>query len=506
MPTVVLLDVSLSMLRRVKTPDEELVERKQLAIRGLHAFFDFLSSKFKLEFSALLAFSSLWEIVVPFTRDYQSLKQGCITVDTYDKTSFDNGFSGVVGHVIEEWGTSVPCQVILVTDGRTGSGQGSLRDLLDGKRANKGNPDHDQPSPFPIPFPCKIHVVCIANSNELGADLMLFQRLCDSTGVGGSVYVPDMPLTFQSVQNAFMRLAQTHYVSYEGTLSCGHLQSKITLSPPPDFTTVLETSRKTSGQEKNRRLPNELSICGFLDVADIGSPPHLSRHLVIPIPTAVADGKEKEGGKDTTKDGEEDGKIPCFCVLLHGSLKVEKMVAIVSLDSDWFGMLHSWADSKKKSNLVLTTFKPGENIPWLGNIQKLGPAAELDINPYQSADNDEAETSPFPVMPSQRRSYNSQANVVWIKPSGLQSDVQKLLRYAKRLPEKQGQFYKELNRLRRAALCYSYVGLLDVLASMLDKECNKANAKVTRQLKHASESLRAVTSMDLNKPITPLVD
>lgn len=504
MPTVVLLDVSLSMLRCVKTPDEEFIERKQLAIRGLYTFFDFLSSKFKLEFSALLAFSSLWEIVVPFTRDYEALKQGCITVDTYDKTSFDNGFSGVVGHVIEEWGTSVPCQVILVTDGRTGSGQGSLRELLDGKRTNTLNPD--QPSPFPIPFPCKIHVVCIANSNELGANLTLFQRLCDSTGVGGSVYVPDAPLSIQSVQNMFTRLAQTHYVSYEGTLSCGHLQSKITLSPSPDFTTLLETSKKAGGQERIRRLPNELSICGFLDVADIGNPPHLSRHLVIPISTSSADGKEKEGSKDVNKDSEEDGKTPCFCVLLHGSLKVEKMVAIVSLDSDWFGMLYSWADSKKKSNLVLTTFKPGEKITWLGNMQKLGPAAELETNPYQPIDNEEGETSPFPVMRSQRRSYNSQANLVWIKPSGLQSDVQKLLRYAKRLPEKQGQFYKELNRLRRAALCYSYVDLLDVLANMLDKECAKANSKVARQLKHAAESLRVAPSMELNKAITPLSD
>ena len=83
-------------------------------------------------------------------------------------------------------------------------------------------------------------------------------------------------------------------------------------------------------------------------------------------------------------------------------------------------MLYSWADSKKKSNLVLTTFKPGEKITWLGNMQKLGPAAELETNPYQPIDNEEGETSPFPVMRSQRRSYNSQANLVWIKPSGLQ--------------------------------------------------------------------------------------
>lgn len=328
MPTVVLLDVSLSMLRHVQTPEDEFVERRHLAIRGLHTFFDYLSSKFKLEFSALLAFSSLWEIVVPFTRDYQALKQGCITVDVYDKTSFENGFSGVVGHVIEEWGTSVPCQVILVTDGRTGSGQGSLRELLEGKRKENS----DQPSPFPIPFPCKIHVVCIATANELGGDLMLFQRLCDSTSVGGSVYVPDMPLTVQSVQNVFTRLAQTHYISYEGTLSCGHLQSKITLSPPPDLTSILEVSKKTKGQEKTRRLPNELAICGFLDVADVGSPPHISRHLVIPLASSSGDSKDKEGSKETAKDSEEDGKTPSFCVLLHGSLKVEKMVAIVTLE------------------------------------------------------------------------------------------------------------------------------------------------------------------------------
>ncbi|KAJ7365923.1 snRNA metabolic process [Desmophyllum pertusum] len=454
------------MLRRVQTPEDEFIERRHLAIRGLHTFFDYLSSKF---------------------RDYQSLKQGCITVDVYDKTSFENGFSGVVGHVIEEWGTSVPCQVILVTDGRTGSGQGSLRDLLEGKRKKNS----DQPCPFPIPFPCKIHVVCIATSNELGGDVMLFQRLCDSTGVGGSVYVPDMPLSVQSVQNVFTRLAQTHYIGYEGTLSCGHLQSKITLSPPPDLSSIFETSKKAKGQEKTRRLPNELSICGFLDLVDVGNPPHISRHLVIPFASSSGDSKDKESGKETVKESDEDGKTPSLlCALTWksesrengGHCHIRVSITRYNYISDWFGMLHSWADSKKKSNLVLTTFFPGENLSWLGNMQKLGPAAELDTNPYQSAENDEAETTPFPVMPSQRRSYNSQANVVWIKPSGLQSDVQKLLRYAKRLPDKQGQFYKELNRLRRAALSYSYLGLLDVLANMLDKECHKVTADVARQL------------------------
>ena len=334
MPTVVLLDVSLSMLRRVQTADDQdNLQRRHLAIRGLYTFFDQLSIKFKLEFTALVAFSSLWEIVVPFTRDYESLKQGCMSVDVYDKTCFENAFSGVVGHVIEEWGATVPCQVVLVTDGSVGSGYGSLKNLLEGG----GDRSADQPCPLPFPFPSKLHVVCIGTQPETAGNLASFQMLCDLNGEGGSVYVPDAPLSVQSVQNMFTRLVQTHYVNYEGDLLCGHLKSKVSLSPPPDFSfswnsMLDEKNSKSKLKEKLKRFPNELSICGFLDLSDIGNPPCLTRHLVIPLGSLADDKLEldrnAEGGKDTA---EEDGKVPSFCVLLHGSLKVEKMVAIVQI-------------------------------------------------------------------------------------------------------------------------------------------------------------------------------
>jgi hypothetical protein len=81
-------------------------------------------------------------------------------------------------------------------------------------------------------------------------------------------------------------------------------------------------------------------------------------------------------------------------------------------------MLYSWADSKKKSNLVLSVFSPGVEIPWLGNLKRLMPSAEMQDNPYKL--DREVEESPFPVETSRRRSYHSQASVVWIKGSGLQ--------------------------------------------------------------------------------------
>lgn len=47
----------------------------------------------------------------------------------------------------------------------------------------------------------------------------------------------------------------------------------------------------------------------------------------------------------------------------------------------------------------------------------------------------------FPVRPTEKRSY-SQTNVVWIRQAGLQSDIQKILRHARKLPEKTQHFYK----------------------------------------------------------------
>ena len=35
------------------------------------------------------------------------------------------------------------------------------------------------------------------------------------------------------------------------------------------------------------------------------------------------------------------------------------MGALCKVGENWFGLLYSWADSKKKSNLMLSIFEPG---------------------------------------------------------------------------------------------------------------------------------------------------
>uniref|UniRef100_A0A4W3JRD3 Integrator complex subunit 14 n=1 Tax=Callorhinchus milii TaxID=7868 RepID=A0A4W3JRD3_CALMI len=130
MPTVVLLDVSLSMTRPVSMEGSEEYQRKHLAAHGLSMLFEHMATNYKLEFTALVAFSSLWELMVPFTRDYNTLQEALSTVDDYDKTCLESALVGISNIVQEEWGVCIPCQIILVTDGSLGIGRGSLRHSL----------------------------------------------------------------------------------------------------------------------------------------------------------------------------------------------------------------------------------------------------------------------------------------------------------------------------------------------------------------------------------------
>lgn len=52
------------------------------------------------------------------------------------------------------------------------------------------------------------------------------------------------------------------------------------------------------------------------------------------------------------------------------------IIEFSSIRPEWFGMLYSQADSKKKSNLMMSLFEFGsEPLPWLGRISQLGPAS-----------------------------------------------------------------------------------------------------------------------------------
>uniref|UniRef100_A0A8C6SER1 Integrator complex subunit 14 n=1 Tax=Neogobius melanostomus TaxID=47308 RepID=A0A8C6SER1_9GOBI len=441
MPTVVLMDVSLSMTRPVAQDGSEEYQRKNLAVHGLNMLFEHMASNYRLEFTALMAFSSLWELLVPFTRDYNALQDALSNLEDYDKTCFEAALNGVSNVVQQEWGSACPCQ-LQMTDAME-----NLEELL---------------------------------------------RL---SGGDGEIFTVDGQLCMKSVQAMFGKLIDHAYSPFHAVLHCGNLSSDVQVFPRPEPIIVDEEV-----DPMPRTVSSDLEIVGFVEIADIASPPVISRHLVLPI--AVSKDVD-EVGTGATEEPEEEvsasqmaGKSPNFCVLLHGSLKVEGMVALVQTGPEWYGMLYSQADSKKKSNLMMSLFEPGPGpLPWMGKITHLGPVSEAAENPYGEDDS----KSPFPVQPQVKRSY-AQNVTVWIKASGLQTDVQKILRNARKLPDKTQTFYKELNRLRKAALAFGFWELLKGVADLLERECtllpDSAHPDAAFQLSHAAQQLKLASTGD----------
>lgn len=94
-------------------------------------------------------------------------------------------------------------------------------------------------------------------------------------------------------------------------------------------------------------------------------------------------------------------------------------------------------------NVTLCLFKLGANVaPWLGNLQQLGP--KEDLVQKKTAQGDTATIPSFPVKCANKKSYIATPvqTTVWLSAEGLNSDIQKLLRHARKLPEKAAQFYK----------------------------------------------------------------
>lgn len=332
------------MLRPASKEKPDLT-RQSLACSGLEWFFGYMSDCHPLEYTCLLSFSSACDVVVPFTRNYASLKEKLDSTTVLDRTDLYAALGAMVEIVVGEWGPFTPCQAILVTDGSPG-----VRHQDTSHRKHSLN----------IPFSFQLHVICIATREELSQPSWStkMSKLCDTTGVNPTeVYVPTAPLTVDSVKGVFIQLTKTSFKPFTGVLKCGHLQSQISLSPSPSihkpkFDISITPDVKYPKLDESfggLQYPAEIVICGFIDVAALSACPHYARHLVL---DPDIDEKELENkllsptvkrqrgfsisseekmvvdGNNTTS---EESQKPSFRVLLHGSLKCESKAALVKL-------------------------------------------------------------------------------------------------------------------------------------------------------------------------------
>ena len=428
-------------------------------------------------------------------------------MDAYDTTNLASGLAGVITYVKEQWGNSVPINCVLVTDGEqlgceeTGSNSSKLDSIL------------------PFSFPGTLSVMCINHTDNPyfvkrfnAASIALFEK----SDLDGDTYIINehSELNRSSVESMFQQLIDEKYRPFVGTLYYGEdLSCAVTLCPPP-----MNYKERRDFETIEAKVSPNLIIKGMLSTSDVASPPVVSRHLVLThnINSGnVSDGSS--GNSNGSTDADLASRTPSLCVFLHGAMKVDSLCALVQVAEgcggnkplpNWFGLLFTYADTKKKSSLMLALLEPGDcPVPWMGNIRRLGPIDELTMTSPESS-------SPFPVKASTHRPSYSSSPVVWIKHASLHSDIQKILRHARKLPDKSPHFYKELNRLKRAALCIGFHELLEGCASIFDRECALLSSgshgggiphpECVMHLRHAASELRSRAVLNLDYQIVPL--
>lgn len=341
MPTVLLLDRSLSMRRSVSRDHSETT-RHDLACRGLEWFLRYMKDRFPLEYASLLSFSSQCDVVVPFTREYEQLIEALEKITVMDRTELLSGILGLMEVMVFEWGAFAPCQAVLVTDGMPG-----VRHQDESHKRSRLN----------MAFPCQLHVVCMATKNELSQpashNQTRLQNLCETARISeANVFIPTAPLTVESVLSTFRQLAKTHFQPFYGVLKCGQLRSKISLVPSPSmhkstFGIQVAPDQQFPKLEESlsgQRYPTELSVCGFLDISSVSTPPFYDRHFVLDpedvhsrsssnstTPNSIFSPKTLSPAVEGSEKKTDESQKPSFRVLLHGSLKCESKTALIKL-------------------------------------------------------------------------------------------------------------------------------------------------------------------------------
>ena len=160
---------------------------------------------------------------------------------------------------------------------------------------------------FPLNFNGSMNVCLINHADELIEALPMYEKLIEKSGLQGQVLVPgggssgqssntgngnnaadlqsggggsqqQQQLTRSSVEKCFQTIIDIHYKPFLGKLIMGEeLNSPITLSPPP---TKFRQVKEFEVIEAD--IDEVIEVKGFFTLADVASPPVVSRHLILP--------------------------------------------------------------------------------------------------------------------------------------------------------------------------------------------------------------------------------
>ncbi|KAJ6223839.1 hypothetical protein RDWZM_002384 [Blomia tropicalis] len=480
MPVVILLDTSLSMTQHVPSTNNTL-SRLNLAIHGINNFLDLQSRTNRLDLTALFYFSGSSTLVKGFTRDFKLLKSSLQNIHSSGKTNIIQALKNVRKIVTDEWGPNFNYQLVIVTDGYAVVQSAYLNKQSDLFYDEDSNVDCVESNDWPLPLPSKskIHIVCLTmqTNPKFQRSLSFYkeiifrnsptiQKISDisvnTSYEGGQIWTVRyfQDLSYKIIEELFNRLHCEHFRPLTGKVVCGSLKCPVVMYPNLPNDNLLNKTNQTE---------LEMNICGFLNVDEIANPSIHSKHLVLPMAESLEEFRKWTSFLNVRSDMtdeelmnmfDDEGKQPSFGVLLHGSFKVASMIALCEIIGSplypWYGLLYSGMDNKKKSCLMLSTFEPGvDSVPWLSKFTSLGLSSKMDSEPNSF---------------SAKQTKKNHNYVTWLNQNGMQTDIQKLLRYARKLPDKQESLSQEVSRIKKIAVTFNFPEIIEAVATLLERE------------------------------------
>ncbi|CAG0916065.1 unnamed protein product [Notodromas monacha] len=548
MPTLIAVQASVSLTepftsggnadeeeRSVKRAGHSRVDFVKAAVRGILNHF---GSSLKLDSVALIAYASSYEVLVPFTRDISAIEAGLAKITWKEGNNLEAVLHGayMLMKQVDNMNAS-SCRAVFITDGHLGPISHALRRQLitDGGedrcklrepssmkseiigqlsmmglhgRTHSASSPRAQDFPLAFPFPFELHFITLCEGNDRSCLVgrAVIDKILDWNLKSGSRFSVQPSSGFQGMRAAVEKLCSGAIPIYKADLRCGTLSERVTLFPMPD-----------------KEMSRNLAIIGFLNLTDIGSPALSNRFVMYPLPPekdAVLRTKGRKSAKkirlsldDALDDDIDDAKTPSLCVLLHAALRVANVTAIVRFDSYKFGMLFPSPTDARRRKLLLSVFLAGpkpvkefggpKDSPMSPDARDAGELQEdggslMDIDDDDDEDDaileDDDETCDL-LLPSSnvktRPSYAANAGYhVWTDDVSLESDLMKIIRTARKLPEKTSVFFRELNRIRKNALGYGFDSLLSGLVMALEREAASHHSDAAVQLNHAAMCLR----------------
>lgn len=169
------------MLRPVPGRNEHTYQ--SLALKGIQHLLDNLTAAGKLEHLAFVAYSTVCELKVDFTRDYDQIRQAIKKVEPLDKACLMTMLKTSVS-LMATWGTQNLLQLVVFTDCGPGFGSTSIAGFLDSYAGKEAEPEYAW---LKMLANYNLNFICLGVHGDLyfTRGLTLHQHLLDVAGLKG---------------------------------------------------------------------------------------------------------------------------------------------------------------------------------------------------------------------------------------------------------------------------------------------------------------------------------